>query len=164
MPLSARSARPWLGTGHGSIEQVDAVRAKRTTSCLANPRTRSTLAVVLPRNLRPTVRRIQQTGEPATGVVTAVRSWPAGTIGISRCTVTVQARLPDGYTTTFKRYTDSHEFDGVEVSPGDRLPLRYDPRNHDRIEIDYQTFRARQTNRGRQLDAERVRDALSGED
>lgn len=119
---------------------------------------------MLLRNLRPGVRRIQRTGEPVTGVVTAVHTWPAGTIGINHATITVQARLPDGHTEEIKRYTDSHEFAGYDVSPGDKLPLRYDPHHEGLIEIDYTAFRARQADWSRHLDAKRVRDALADDD
>ncbi len=80
-------------------------------------------------------------GEQASGVVLDIRDWPAGTIGVSRWTLTIRAQLPGGEQHTIKRYCDSHELRGAEPSKGDLLPLRFDPNDHTRIEIDYETFR-----------------------
>jgi hypothetical protein len=115
---------------------------------------------MLLRNLRPNVRRVQRDGEKATGVVLYVRDWPAGTIGVSRWTLTILARLPGGEEPRVKRYCDSHELRGADVSKGDTLPLRYDAADHTRIEIDYAAFRDRQKSQSDRLDAERLRDAL----
>jgi hypothetical protein len=114
---------------------------------------------MLLRNLRPGVRRIVRDGERASGIVLAVRDWPAGTIGVSRFTLTIQAQLP-GETRTIKRYCDSHAFRGAEPSVGDKLPLRYEAADHGKIEIDYEAFRRRQKATSDRLDAERLRDAL----
>src|SRR4051794_40294769 len=99
---------------------------------------------MLLRNLRPDVRKLLRDGQPATGVVLDVRAWPAGTIGVSRFTLTILAQLPGGEQPTIKRYCDSHALRGAEPSKGDELPLRYDAADHTRIEIDYETFRRRQ--------------------
>src|SRR4051794_36997729 len=98
---------------------------------------------MLLRNLRPDVRKLQHEGERATGIVLAVKSRPAGTIGVSRFTLTIEAQLPSGRP-TIERYCDSHEFKGAEPRVGDALPLRYDAADHTKIEIDYDTFRERQ--------------------
>jgi hypothetical protein len=114
---------------------------------------------MLLRNLRPDVRKVAREGEQATGIVLAVRAWPAGTIGVSRFTLTIQAQLPGGKR-TIKRYCDSHEFRGAEPSVGDKLPLRYDTADPTKIEIDYDAFRTRRKAASDRLDAERLRDAL----
>jgi hypothetical protein len=114
---------------------------------------------MLLRNLRPDVRKLMRDGKQATGIVLAVRDWPAGTIGVSRFTLTIEAQLP-GDKRTVKRYCDSHEFQGATPAPGDKLPLRYDADDHAKIEIDYEAFRRRQKTESDRLDAERLRDAL----
>jgi hypothetical protein len=113
---------------------------------------------MLLRNLRPSVRTPAREGQQATGIVLAVRDWPAGTIGVSRFTLTIEAQLP-GDKRTIKRYCDSHEFRGAGPSVGDKLPLRYDAADHAKIEIDYEAFRRRQKATSDRLDAERLRDA-----
>src|SRR3954454_8428597 len=113
---------------------------------------------MLLRNLRPDVRKIQHGGERATGIVLAVKARPAGTSGVSRFTLTIEAQLPSGRHTT-ERYCDSPAFHGADPGVGDTLPLRYDPADHAKVEIDYDTFGARQKAASDRLDAERLRDA-----
>jgi hypothetical protein len=93
------------------------------------------------RHRLPGYRRLVREGERADGLVLGVEE-RSGTVGRSRFRLRIRARLPGGEREV-TRSVDSHELLGEYASAGDTVPLRFDPGNAERIDVDLPAWRSR---------------------
>jgi hypothetical protein len=110
-------------------------------------------------HLTPGYRRLMRDGTLGKALVTRVDELQSGTIGVSRWKVRLTVKFDDGTTAEITRRIASHDLKGNYVDTGDVLPVRYDPADHGRVEVDFATYVADYERRVAALDGERLRAA-----
>jgi len=98
-------------------------------------------------------------GLPGEAIVVGVRTWPSGTIGISRHTVQLRLTLDDATVVERKLFMTSKDLSGATPEVGDRLPVRYDASEPARFDVDFDAVRAAQEREEARLDAEALQRA-----
>lgn len=89
------------------------------------------------RDLLPRVRRIRRDGDPAAGVVTAIRD------GARHRTLTLAVKLPAGQATTVRRPVATADLGDLRLELGVTLPVRYDRTRPTQVELDLDALRMR---------------------
>lgn len=92
---------------------------------------------MLPRHLRPRVRRIRRDGDPAIGHVLAAAPRRGGGV-----VLTLRVELPRGTGVTIDRPVAGQDLPAGAPAVGDRVPVRYDRRSPELVEIDVAVLRA----------------------
>ena len=109
------------------------------------------------RHRLPGYRRLIREGSRAEGLILAVDEVQSGTIGHSKFRIRIRARLPGGAEPELTRTVDSHELRGAYPSPGDTVPLRFDPAKPKRIDVDLPEWRSRILAESESIEAEHLR-------
>jgi len=93
---------------------------------------------MLPRHLRPRVRRIQRDGDPAIGHVLVATPRRGGGV-----VLTLRVELPRGVEVTIDRVVAAQDLPAGTPAVGDRVPVRYDRRSPELVEVDVAVLRGR---------------------
>ncbi len=94
------------------------------------------------RSLAPGYRRLLRSGAAGEAMVHAVKPLSENTgLGAYANELTLHVRFDDGSETTVTRVAEVSDLGGP--GPGTIVPVRYDPRDHRRIEIDVAAVRER---------------------
>ncbi len=92
------------------------------------------------RQLRPDYRKLLRRGAAGKAVVVKSRALSESTgLGAYTHELTLRLRFDDGTETTVTRVAEVS--DVTAARPGAVVPVRYDPRDHDKVEIDVATIR-----------------------
>jgi hypothetical protein len=98
------------------------------------------------KRLNPRYRKLLKSGQQGEAVVVEAKADRArddirtDSTGIFGWNATIRVKYDDGSTADFDRYIEAGSAD--TVTPGMVLPVRFDPRNRSRVEIDTAAIRA----------------------
>jgi hypothetical protein len=120
------------------------------------------------KQLNPRYRKLLRSGQQGEAVVVQAKEDRGGGSnvgpGIYGWDVTIRVKLPNGETADHERYVEATTLPDAMIGPGTKLPIRFDPSNPSRVEIDTGALRAYEaslTSAKQALDDERVREAES---
>lgn len=92
------------------------------------------------KQLSPRYRKLLKTGQQGQAVVVSAKADRGGGSnvgpGIYGWNVTIRVKAPDGSVRDFKRYIEATATRAFSIEPGDTVPVRLDPDNPARVEID----------------------------
>jgi hypothetical protein len=94
------------------------------------------------RHRLPSYRRLMHEGQGAAGLILAVKEPRTGTLGLTKFKLRLRARLPDGEV-EFETLTNTRELLGEYAHAGDVWPVRFDPADRSRIDVDLPELRKR---------------------